>query len=76
MSKGANKMIYKITQALNDLKNFYGLEDFHEVNLNMENRSKPVIKFKSGDDKWVLTLTKVTDEPSNEIHEEGENGVL
>lgn len=52
------KMVYKITQALNDLKNYYGLEDFSQVNLNMENKNKPFIKFKSGNDTWVLTLKK------------------
>tara|TARA_R100000808_G_C2040661_1_gene80408 strand:- start:116 stop:286 length:171 start_codon:yes stop_codon:yes gene_type:complete len=51
-------MVYKITQALNDLKNYYGLEDFSQVNLNMENKNKPFIKFKSGNDTWVLTLKK------------------
>ena len=71
-------MMYKITQALNDLKNYYGLTDFHEVNLNMENKNRPFIRFKSNDDEeWIITLKKnrtITD--TNEIHEEGENGVL
>ena len=78
-------MDYKISQALTDLKNFYGLEDFKEVNLNMVDVAKPFIKFKSGDDVWVLRLEKVDE--SEKIHkmsekfhrkttEEGENGVL
>jgi len=71
-------MMYKITQALNDLKNFYGLTDFHEVNLNMENIDRPFIKFKSNDDEeWILILRRnrtITD--LNEVHEEGKNGVL
>ena len=78
MFQGDNRMMYKITQALNDLKNYYGLTDFHEVNLNMENIDRPFIKFKSNDDEeWILILRRnrtITD--INEIHEEGENGVL
>ena len=63
-------MMYKITQALNDLKNFYGLTDFHEVNLNMEDVNRPFIRFKSNDnEEWIITLKR-------DIHEEGENGVL
>jgi hypothetical protein len=61
-------MDYKISQALTDLKNYYGLEDFKEVNLNMVDVSKPFIKFKSGNDTWILELNKIV--------EEGENGVL
>tara|TARA_R110002020_G_scaffold118349_1_gene270559 strand:+ start:1183 stop:1368 length:186 start_codon:yes stop_codon:yes gene_type:complete len=61
-------MDYKISQALNDLKNYYGLEDFKEVNLNMVNVDKPFIRFKSGNDNWILELSKIV--------EEGENGVL
>jgi hypothetical protein len=61
-------MDYKISQALNDLKNFYGLEDFKEVNLNMVDVTKPFIRFKSGNDNWILRLSKIA--------EEGENGVL
>jgi len=61
-------MDYKISQALNDLKNYYGLEDFKEVNLNMVNVDKPFIRFKSGNDNWILELNKIV--------EEGENGVL
>jgi len=68
-------MDYKISQALNDLKNFYGLEDFKQVNLNMVDVKKPFIKFKSGDDTWVLTLKKEGTE-SHLHYEEGENGVL
>ena len=68
-------MDYKISQALNDLKNFYGLKDFKQVNLNMVNVSKPFIKFKSGDDTWILTLKKEEDKP-HWYSEEGENGVL
>ena len=63
MKNKGEKMVYKITQALNDLKNYYGLGDFSQVNLNMENRNKPFIRFKSGDDTWILTLKK---ESSNE----------
>ena len=51
-------MDYKISQALNDLKNFYGLDDFKEVNLNMVDIDKPFIRFKSGEDVWVLRLEK------------------
>ena len=69
-------MDYKISQALNDLKNFYGLEDFKEVNLNMEDVSKPFIKFKSGDDTWILTLKKEYKKPHWYSAEEGENGTL
>ena len=70
MFQGDNRMMYKITQALNDLKNFYGLEDFHEVNLNMEDVNRPFIRFKSNDnEEWIITLKR-------DIHEEGENGVL
>ena len=54
-------MDYKISQALTDLKNFYGLEDFREVNLNMVDMKKPFIRFKSGDDVWILTLKKEGD---------------
>ena len=46
-------MDYKISQALTDLKNFYGLEEFKEVNLNMVDVAKPFIKFKSGDENSV-----------------------
>ena len=78
-------MDYKITQALNDLKNYYGLEDFKEVNLNMVDVKKPFIRFKSGDDVWVLSLKK--EDEAERIHklkekhlirslQEGENGVL
>tara|TARA_R100000458_G_C8027438_1_gene84454 strand:- start:192 stop:398 length:207 start_codon:yes stop_codon:yes gene_type:complete len=59
-------MDYKISQALNDLKNFYGLEDFREVNLNMVDVTKPFIRFKSGDDTWILTLKK--EDESEKIH--------
>ena len=78
-------MDYKITQALTDLKNFYGLEDFKEVNLNMVDVAKPFIKFKSGDDVWVLRLEKIDESEGihkmsekyhNKIIEEGENGTL
>ena len=78
-------MDYKITQALTDLKNFYGLEDFKEVNLNMVDVKKPFIRFKSGDDVWVLRLEKVDEaerihKMSEKFHrktyEEGENGTL
>ena len=51
-------MDYKISQALNDLKNFYGLDEFREVNLNMVDVNKPFIRFKAGNDSWVLTLKK------------------
>ena len=69
-------MDYKISQALNDLKNFYGLEEFREVNLNMVDVKKPFIKFKSGEETWVLSLSQLPSEPNSDIHEEGENGVL
>ena len=51
-------MDYKITQALEDLKNYYGLEEFKEVNLNMVDIDSPFIKFKSGNDTWILSLKK------------------
>ena len=54
-------MEYKISQALTDLKNFYGLEDFREVNLNMVDTNRPFIRFKSGDDVWILRLKKEGD---------------
>ena len=54
-------MDYKISQALTDLKNFYGLEDFREVNLNMVDTNRPFIRFKSGDDVWILRLKKEGD---------------
>ena len=77
--------MYKISQALEDLKNYYGLEDFKEVNLNMVDITKPFIKFKSGNDTWILSLKK--EDEAERIHklvekyrtkglEEGENGVL
>tara|TARA_R100001530_G_scaffold102529_1_gene71307 strand:+ start:462 stop:698 length:237 start_codon:yes stop_codon:yes gene_type:complete len=78
-------MDYKISQALTDLKNFYGLKDFKEINLNMVDVEKPFIRFKSGDDVWVLSLKKVdeaerihkmSEKYHNKIIEEGENGVL
>ena len=78
-------MDYKISQALNDLKNFYGLEEFREVNLNMVDVTKPFIRFKSGDDVWVLSLKKedeaerihkMAEKYNKNIHEEGENGTL
>ena len=78
-------MDYKISQALTDLKNFYGLEDFREVNLNMVDMKKPFIRFKSGDDVWILTLKKeddaervhkIAEKHSKNIYEEGENGTL
>ena len=78
-------MDYKISQALTDLKNFYGLDDFKEVNLNMVDVSKPFIRFKSGDDVWVLRLEKVDESEKinkmsekfhRKITEEGENGTL
>ena len=78
-------MDYKISQALTDLKNFYGLEEFKEVNLNMVDVKKPFIKFKSGDDVWVLSLKKedeaerihkMAEKYNKNIHEEGENGTL
>ena len=56
-------MDYKISQALNDLKNFYGLDDFREVKLNMVDVTKPFIRFKSGDDTWILTLKKEDTKP-------------
>ena len=59
-------MDYKISQALNDLKNFYGLDEFREVNLNMVDIDKPFIRFKSGDDTWILTLNK--EDESEKIH--------
>ena len=68
-------MDYKISQALEDLKNYYGLNEFKEVNLNMEDVSKPFIKFKSGDDTWILTLKKEYKKP-HWYSEEGENGTL
>ena len=51
--------MYKISQALEDLKNYYGLEEFKEVNLNMVDINSPFIKLKSGEDEWVLTLTRI-----------------
>ena len=54
-------MEYKISQALTDLKNFYGLEDFREVNLNMVDTNRPFIRFKSGGDVWILRLKKEGD---------------
>jgi hypothetical protein len=69
-------MDYKISQALNDLKNFYGLEEFREVNLNMVDVTKPFIKFKSGDDTWILTLKKEDTKPHWYSAEEGESGTL
>ena len=77
--------MYKITQALTDLKNYYGLEEFTEVNLNMVNVERPFIRFKSGEDEWILTLARVyeserihkmAEKRSRDIHEEGENGTL
>ena len=77
--------MYKITQALTDLKNYYGLEEFTEVNLNMVNVERPFIRFKSGEDEWVLTLTKINEaerihkmaeKKVRDIHEEGESGTL
>ena len=78
-------MDYKISQALTDLKNYYGLKKIKEVNLNMVDVAKPFIRFKSGDDVWVLSLKK--EDEAERIHklkekhlirslEEGENGVL
>ncbi len=62
--------MYKITQALTDLKHYYGLKDFHEVILNMEDIEKPFISFKTDrNEEWIITLKR-------NIHEEGENGVL
>ena len=78
-------MDYKISQALEDLKNYYGLDEFKEVNLNMVDVTKPFIKFKSGNDSWTLSLKKDNEEerinkPSEKFHrklnEEGENGTL
>ena len=78
-------MDYKISQALTDLKNFYGLEEFKEVNLNMVDVAKPFIRFKSGDDVWVLslkkedeaeTIHKIAEKYNKDTHEEGENGTL
>ena len=68
--------MYKISQALEDLKNYYGLEEFKEVNLNMVDINSPFIKFKSGEDEWVLTLIKNPNPLNDGVHEEGENGVL
>ena len=59
-------MDYKISQALTDLKNYYGLDEFKEVNLNMVDVTKPFIRFKSGDDTWILTLKK--EDESEKIH--------
>ena len=78
-------MDYKISQALTDLKNYYGLKKIKEFNLNMVDVAKPFIRFKSGDDVWVLSLKK--EDEAERIHklkekhlirslEEGENGVL
>ena len=78
-------MDYKISQALTDLKNYYGLKKIKEVNLNMVDVAKPFIRFKSGDDVWVLSLKK--EDEAERIHklkekhlirslEEGENGGL
>lgn len=50
--------MYSMGQALNDLKNYYGLKDFKEVNLNIEDEKQPFIRFKSADNKWILTLKK------------------
>ena len=55
-------MDYKISQALEDLKNYYGLNEFKEVNLNMVDVTKPFIKFKSGNDSWTLSLKKDSEE--------------
>ena len=59
-----------LSQALEDLRKYYGLTDFHEVNLNMEDINRPFIKFKvNGNEEWTITLER-------DIQEEGENGVL
>ena len=50
--------MYSMGQAVNDLKNFYGLKDFHNVNLNIEDEDKPFIKFKSKGTTWILSLEK------------------
>ena len=50
--------MYSMGQAINDLKNFYGLKDFHNVNLNIEDEDKPFIKFKSKGTTWILSLEK------------------
>ena len=78
-------MDYKISQALEDLKNYYGLNEFKEVNLNMVDVTKPFIKFKSGNDSWTLRLKKDSEEERinklsekfhRKLNEEGENGTL
>ena len=59
-----------LSQALEDLRKYYGLTDFQEVNLNMEDVNRPFIKFKTkGNEEWTITLER-------DIQEEGENGVL
>ena len=50
--------MYSMGQAVNDLKNFYNLEEFEQVNLNITDINKPFIKFKSNGEVWILLLRR------------------
>ena len=53
-------MMYKLTNALSDLRNHLGIEEIREVNLNLEH-SLPFIKFKSGDKMYIINVIELPD---------------
>ena len=56
-------MIYKISQALEDMRKYYGLNDIKHVTLNMENHEDVYITFVSN----KPTILKDSESMSDEI---------
>ena len=84
-------MDYKITQALEDLKNYYGLKKIKNVTLNMEDIEDAHITFVSNKPTMLKEMESMSDEiryklslsimvdsvfKEEDVVEEGENGVL
>ena len=47
-----------INQAVDELKKYYSIQEFKEVNLNMEDFEQPYIRFKCNGEFYKLILIK------------------
>ncbi len=53
-------MMYKLTNALNDLRHYMGIKEIREVNLNLEHKT-PYIKFKSDKKIYIINVLELPD---------------
>ena len=53
-------MMYKLTNALSDMRNHLGIKEIREVDLNLEH-SMPYIRFKSDNKIYIINVIELPD---------------